>query len=101
MTDGQTFTAGRSMWKLSRSRMDASALHRRHPGRRAAADRVVADLLSETRGGLGLLAPAVVDEPRARIPIAVGERRHGHRDDPPDGGAQPAGLRAGERAAAA
>src|SRR5882762_9517387 len=101
MTYGQTFTAGRSMWKLSRSRIDASALHRRHPGRRAAADRVVADLLAARRVGLGVPAPAVVEEPRARILIAVVARAHGHRDDAREGGAEPADLVARERAGAA
>src|SRR6266850_2975832 len=101
MTYGQTFTAGRSMWKLSRSRIDASALHRRHPGRRAAADRVVADLLAARRVGLGVPAPAIVEEPRARILIAVVARAHGHRDDAREGGAEPTDLVARECAGAA
>src|SRR5439155_22632466 len=60
----------------ARRGLDAPALPRRRPGRRAAPDRVVADLLAARRVGLGILAPAVVEEPRARIPIAVVARAH-------------------------
>src|SRR5437763_1775273 len=79
----------------------ASALHRRHPRRRAAADRVVADLLAARRVRLWVRTPAIVKKPRAWIPIAVVARAHRHRDDARQRRAQPPDLVAGERAGAA
>src|SRR5258707_14967571 len=83
MMNGHTVATGRAMTERSRRRIAArprSALHRRHPRRRAAADRVVADLLTARRVRLRVPTPTIVKEPRAGIPIpfVAGAHRHPH-----------------------
>src|SRR5262249_28134725 len=70
----------------------SSVLNRWHPGRGASPDRVVADLLPARRVCLGISAPAIVEQPRPRITVAVVARPDRHRDDARERRAQAAEL---------
>ena len=96
------------LWVVEhRGRLARSALTRRHPGRGAAADRVVHDPLAPGGARVRVLAPAVVEEPGAREsgrsrrppPPPAHDRRRRARRRPTSSGRSAEARRCGRRPA--